>query len=671
MKKVLCCAMLATSTTWGIAACSAPCNCKPQAAVTAPSAAKAPLDELPANDLSTLPKLSRTDFNRLAATIKPAIFWQNDSNKNGLPEIDEIALIGDFSQGNAPIKDSISSESLSNIYRRLVEMRRHEAIAKELSVGLPTLVYNDLSKVSDGEKEMVRHIIKAADIIENIYAKQVGSANTSGCFSKNDSLSQALYQRNQGFICEAPGVAGDPFCHACHDFRPTISGLYPQELAVKEGFCADIAKEPNAEELFSPFTVVKSVNGHLQAVPYNEVWGEEMQAVANELKAAATALPENEAPLKAYLEAASAAFLDNNWEPADEAWANMNVNNSRWYLRIGPDEVYFEPCNQKAGFHVSFALIDKDSIYWQERLTPIRQEMEESLSALVPAYKARNVTVHLPDFIEIVLNAGNSRNAMGATVGQSLPNWGKISQEGRGRTVVMSNLYTDPDSLTMRHEQAISMFGHKTMAAYTDDKRLTLLDIILHELTHNLGPHTDYIAPDGSRPGSNFDGMTATILEELKAQTGALYYVDFLRAKGLLSPEETAKVYAHSIFWCFGHLSRGLFEASGKPKPYSMLSAIQLAFLQAEGAVTFHSDGMAANGKEKGYFEVNFDQMAAAAQKLMSEVVAIKVSGDAAKAKEFIDKYTIGSESSSLHLDLISERLLRHPKASFVYSYTL
>jgi hypothetical protein len=215
------------------------------------------------------------------------------------------------------------------------------------------------------------------------------------------------------------------------------------------------------------------------------------------------------------------------------------------------------------------------------------------------------------------------------------------------------------------------MFGEETMKVYTDEKRLSLLDIILHELTHNLGPHTDYIAPDGKRPGDNFSGMTATILEELKAQTGALYFVDFLKKEGLLSAEDAQKVYAHSLFWCFGHLSRGLFEASGKPKPYSMLSAIQLAFMQAEGAVTFHAEGLAANGQEKGYFEVNFDKMAPAAQKLMAEVVALKVSGDAAKAKEFIDKYTIGAASKDLHLDLISDRLLRYPKASFVYSYSL
>ena len=46
-------------------------------------------------------------------------------------------------------------------------------------------------------------------------------------------------------------------------------------------------------------------------------------------------------------------------------------------------------------------------------------------------YAARKVAFNFPDFIEIVLNAGDSRSALGAVMGQSLPNWGKVAQENR------------------------------------------------------------------------------------------------------------------------------------------------------------------------------------------------------------------------------------------------
>ena len=37
------------------------------------------------------------------------------------------------------------------------------------------------------------------------------------------------------------------------------------------------------------------------------------------------------------------------------------------------------------------------------------------------------------------LDAGDARAASGATIGQSLPNWGPVANEGRGRTVAMTD----------------------------------------------------------------------------------------------------------------------------------------------------------------------------------------------------------------------------------------
>ena len=77
----------------------------------------------------------------------------------------------------------------------------------------------------------------------------------------------------------------------------------------------------------------------------------------------------------------------------------------------------------------------------------VKNDLEQALAKLAgPPYKARQVSFHLPDFIDVVLNAGDSRSPHGATIGQSLPNFGAVANEGRGRTVAMTNFYTDPDS---------------------------------------------------------------------------------------------------------------------------------------------------------------------------------------------------------------------------------
>ena len=72
--------------------------------------------------------------------------------------------------------------------------------------------------------------------------------------------------------------------------------------------------------------------------------------------------------------------------------------------------------------------------------------------------------VHLPDFIDIVINAGDDRNPLGATIGESLPNWGPVANEGRGRTVAMVNLYLDPDSIAARRGFGVRESAHRSIS---------------------------------------------------------------------------------------------------------------------------------------------------------------------------------------------------------------
>src|SRR5262249_1332385 len=161
-------------------------------------------------------------------------------------------------------------------------------------------------------------------------------------------------------------------------------------------------------------------------------------------------------------------------------------------------------------------------VKWQEKLDPLKTEMEASLAALAgPPYAARDVKFKIPDFVDIALNAGDSRKAFGATIGQSLPNFGPGANEGRGRTVAMTNLYTDPDSIAASRDQAESLYCKDTMGKWTDSAEPQLMSTVLHEAAHNLGPAHQYKA-NGKIDREAFGGPLASTLEELKAQTAAL-----------------------------------------------------------------------------------------------------------------------------------------------------
>jgi hypothetical protein len=358
--------------------------------------------------------------------------------------------------------------------------------------------------------------------------------------------------------------------------------------------------------------------------------------------------------------------------PADEAWAKMSVDNSAWYVRVAPDEVYWEPCSQKAGFHLTFARINQASKDWQSKLTPVLQDMEKLVAAAAgPPYKERTVKVHLPDFIDIVTNSGDDRNPLGATIGQSLPNFGPVANEGRGRTVAMVNLYADPDSRDSRRRQVDSLFDAASAQMFTGTPEPGLLNTILHEATHNLGPAHEYLV-GGKKSDLVFGGSVASMLEELKAQTGALDLVEFVRGKKLLPNDAFAtQVYTDAIVWACGHISEGMHDGgeSKKLKPYPALAAIQVGWLIDHGALAWDAKAKAANGKDTGAFVIHADKVAGAAAELMKVVAGIKARGDVKGAEELIAKY-VDSDKVVPH-GAIAERFLREPKASFVYSVKL
>src|SRR4030095_7324457 len=178
----------------------------------------------------------------------------------------------------------------------------------------------------------------------------------------------------------------------------------------------------------------------------------------------------------------------NDWEPANRAWVGMSAENSKWYARVAPDEVYYEPCAWKAGFALQLARINPESLASRQKIDPLKGEMERTIAAMAGApYQARNVQFKVPDFIDVVLNAGDQRPAHGATTGQSLPNWGPVTEAG-GRTVAMTNLYTDPDSQAQLASQMSSLFCKATNAKATTSGKETLMRSLLHEAAHNLGP---------------------------------------------------------------------------------------------------------------------------------------------------------------------------------------
>lgn len=640
-----------------------------------------------AESAPTFDRIDRPTFNRTAAELALPLFWRADDDGDNTLDPAELTIIwglnpGDATDWSAWVNDGGFTGAFNAAYERVVdvaakghprdgldaeEKARRDTVVAEVSQGRPTLVYTDMRKASEQDRAIVTHILNAANAIETIHAKQVGSFGLDAKIPEGDTASQLLFYRNQGPWCVSPKTESDPNCHALAEKPKKISGMYPAALQDDPKFCEALAKRKDAKTLMGHFNVVEEKDGKLIPVPYTVAYADEMKVVHDELMAAANAITsDDEAAFKAYLTAAAEAFLSNDWEPANAAWAKMGTDNSKWYLRIGPDEVYFEPCGTKAGFHVSFARINPDSVVWTEKLDPVKGDMEKALAKMAGRpYKARKVAFKLPDFIDIIVNAGDARSPYGATVGQSLPNWGPTAAAG-GRTVAMTNLYTDPDSQASVDKQKASLLCPATYALAKDAEH-SVMGTVLHEAAHNLGPSHEYKVKGKTAP-EIFSGPTASTLEELKAQTSSLYFIGWLKDKGLLTEEVANQGYVRNIVWAFGHISRGMYTASGSPRSYSQLAAIQVGSFLDDGGLTWKKDAKAQNGTDVGCFEMDLAKLKSAVEKLEKKSLQIKAKGDKKAAAKLIKTY-VDSEGDWANLRKeIAERWLRADKATFVYA---
>jgi len=625
--------------------------------------------------------LTRSTFNQLAVRMNLPVYWVADSNGNNTIDPSELRGLLFYPTSPVWVKDGKLSPELELAYSGMLaslhapavelspqEAARRALVLEDLDQGRPTLVHNDLSKLAPSDRAAARSIVAAALEVERLFATQTGMAALRSRVPADHAPSQSLFRRNWGPKCEAPKTEKNPACSAIPGAPKRKVDVYPPALQDEPKFCETLEKHKDSKALLAPFVVVREKDGQLVPVKYSDAYAQGMQMAAGHLDAAAAALGPDERAFADYLRAAAKAFRDNDWESADEAWSKMGAAGSKFYLRIGPDEVYWEPCSQKAGFHVSFARINQSSLAWQQKLSPHQQQMEAALAKLVTwPYRERKVSFKLPDFVDILLNAGDSRQAFGATIGQSLPNWGKVANESRGRTVAMSNLYTDADSLRMRREQAESLLTKDSMSLLRDDPSPGLLGTILHEATHNLGPAHEYKF-QGKTDSQAFGGGLASMLEELKAQSGALYFLDSLVKWGVIGEDLKKQSYLDSTIWSFGHIAQGMWSEDGTRKPYSQLAAVQLGALMDAGAVEWDATALAANAKDTGAFRLHFEKFPAAAEKLMQQVAQLKARNDKKGAEALAKQHVDGAKIPQA---VIAERVQRFPKNSFVYAIDL
>lgn len=608
-----------------------------------------------------LPPIVQEDFNRLWGQYFPGdgLRWEGDDDKDGAIDPGEVEIangsaeLGDYLDGwFGPYVCPSFTSLFDDRYRQIIELRRQELVRAEVAktTWVPMVTDFGPDNLPPDEREMIKHILKAGRVMEDLFQMQLGSYPfREQLLQSGTDADRALMARYQQPWCESNP---DPLCNGLATFTPHINPMAPEGLSQEEA-----AK--HGELLLTPFTVVeRGGDGQLQAIPYAQAaFGPKMAEAAEEMVAAADYAERiGERHLATYMRRVADALRSGRPFPyvaSDEAWYEMK-GHSKYYLRVGPDEVQWDKWQKKAGFQMIFGRIDQEAAKSVELYTAIRQQMEEAFAGVIGApYAARKVEIELPDFVNVVMENGDMRGSVnGTAAAQTLPN--QCGEDGKEQCKTRIMLFFNKTQRTYSPE-VMARFGQLLDPAnmqHMDLKGLTG-GMVDHEFAHNLGPRQSLPAEDG-RPLEQHIGACSLFLEELKAQTGSLFINGWLGEQDKRSEEEVLAGYTAEVLWMFGQLRRGLtLYRQGKfhetQSPYQQLAAVQLGYLQEKGAVTFDSVTQR--------FSIDYDRMHGAVTSLLREVGQLYLRHDSKEIEAFFQKYTKGPGLASLQMPAIDRAI--------------
>ncbi|KAK4745990.1 hypothetical protein SAY87_012302 [Trapa incisa] len=551
-------------------------------------------------------------------------------------------------------------------------MSRSLALQKKIQRYASVTLDSELAGLSDGDKEALFLLIRAAKVMDEIFYQQVWYSNPAlrdwlkepANTSELNQLKWVYYSINKGpwsvldeseaFLttadsavkllsqCSKPvtGWKGLEYKAAFPKAKPLSANFYPPDMDKMEfdmwkhglpkdqqeevtGFFSVIKRQSDlsleaslsnaAVENRGNENVTRSV-GDLYSVPYCQEYQSSLRKAADLLHEAGNLT--SSASLKRLLHSKGKAFLSNDYYESDIAWMELD---SKLDVTIGPYETYEDALfGYKATFEAFIGIRDDKATSELKLFGDNLQVLEQNLP-LDNIYKSHDVSAAPIRVINLVFNAGDVKGPQ--TVAFNLPNDERIVKD-RGTSMIMLKNVSEAKFKHILQPIADACVSKEQRELVDFESFFT--HTICHECCHGIGPHTITLP----------NGQTSTVrkelqelhssLEEAKADIVGLWALRFLVTQGLLPNNLLKSMYASFLAGCFRSVRFGLKEAHGKGQ------ALQFNWLFEKGAFIQHSDGI---------FSVDFLKVEGAVKSLSREILTIQARGDKVAARSLLEKY--------------------------------
>ena len=516
-------------------------------------------------------------------------------------------------------------------------------------------------ELPEGDKEALKHLVKAADILEKInmqidchdnlgFKKYLEEEIAKG--NKQAELTKILFDAQKGInaidslsqkINLAKGITELPG-----------KGVYPADLSKEEfhQILTKMLKEGKADKVKKILTqrsVVERDSDELTGIDYIDKFKDDFAQMADELdKAAETSTNEDfNEYLKLQAKALRTAdpmldaYADKKWATLQDTPLEFTITRENYEdemtgtiveneeLKKLLDENNISPIPKdflggrvgivnKKGTHDLLAI--KEYLPKLADNMPYKDEYTQNISTEGDV-KQTMVDV---DLVAVKGDVGAYRG--GITLAENLPNDDKLSLTiGGGRRNVYHRqirFVSDYKKLQERLDAILDKDQHKYYNNEADH-----WFTIGHENAHSLGP----------REGSEKLGKYRNIIEENKADMGALAFVDLLTELGMYTDEQRKQIIVTTITDNFLKSKPTMSQA------HRVRTVMQNKYFAERGAYDIID----------GKIHVNIDKVVPIAKEMLAEIVRIQIDGDFNKA----EKYVLDNFVWTDNMELIGQKL--------------
>jgi hypothetical protein len=480
----------------------------------------------------------------------------------------------------------------------------------------------DISHLSANEKEMLKLLFQAADIMDDIFWTQNIGEKEAFLAGIEDPAARQFAKINYGPWDQLDNQK--PFLDG---YGPKTPGaqFYPADMTAEE---FDAFDNPDKT---SQYTLIKrDENGALKAVWYHEAYAGQIEEAARLLLQAAELAGDQE--FAYYLRLRAQALLTDDYLESDMAW--MDIRNNHVDFVVGPIENYLDSRYGYKAAHEAFILI-KD-IAWSDRLSRYAEFLPELQTKLPVAdiYK-KEVPGSDADLnaYDAIYYAGDC-NMASKTIAINLPNDERVHLEKGTRKLQLKN------SMKAKFDNILIPISEILISP--EQRRYITFDAffsntMFHEVAHGMGIKNTI---DGSSTVRNALREQYSPVEEVKADILGLFLVTQLSNMGEWTDTELMENYVTFMAGFFRSVRFGAASAHGKA------NMLAFNFFLEKGAFTRHEDGT---------YAIDMEKMQEAARELTEKVIVAQGNGDYEGVKAWVASESVIKPQLQADLDRLSE----------------